>query len=741
MVPALTYAAESSAATALRRLDADPDVRHVFYNQTFSLPTVSPAPSLTEVARSRTTGTGAAGSRTQAGTTPADGRRIAAGGTSLRGYQWYLDRIGDDLVRPPRKDAPVVAVIDTGVDATHHDLAGQVVRCPVIPGLYCDVVDHDQVPMDTVGHGTHVASTIAAGADGSGIRGVSPTSTVLPVRIFDDRGRTDLMTIFQALDYVVQAKVRIPNLRVANMSFGGVLVKGSAEHRELNSRLAALRDAGVLAVAAAGNDSDLYLQAVPLVEGIEVVDMPAMGPGVLAVAATDQTDYRTYFSNYSTAIRINSCATYYEEDGYRQCAADNAYTTRTLRHVPVAAPGWQVLAAMLRGQHVEMAGTSMASPIVAGAAARVMSVYPRLTNPKVRQRIIRTGAPLGAEKGFPFATRRLDLRRALDVRATGFTGRVMDGVDGTPIAGATVTLSSGGRVVDTARTDASGFYTLRGATAGTSYTLAASRRDGPAYISNSRRAVAADGELRDPGDLSLAPLRTDGSYTFMAEWRNVATGIEEYRKESFIDFQADRPYPWPAGAAGMPLANIDPIFGVPYPGELADSVEFDRHNPGSLSGLPYGRHTSDGYVDLDPPRGHRHRQAPRDGQPALRRAVDRAGRIREVGGCRVPLQERQVVAPLGVSQGGCAGGRHARHGHERPDPRHVGAVRHQQPGGGPVPGGEPQRPAQRVRRLDPPQQRPAGGEGTGSGRLHLREARQHVGDDGTLLRLVRRRLR
>ncbi|MDQ3328822.1 MAG: S8 family serine peptidase, partial [Chloroflexota bacterium] len=530
---------------------------------------------------------------------------------SLRGYQHYLDRIGDNQTPAIPNTAPVVAVIDTGLDYTHPDIRSNYQACPAVPGLYCDLVAYDQDPMDMLGHGTHVASTIAANDDAMGIRGVSPNSKVLPVRIFDEAGFTDLMTIFQALDYTMQAKVQIPNLRVANMSWGGLVLAGSAEHQEYNNRLGALRRAGILPVASAGNDSSFAVQAYPMILGVEVAIVPAHSPGVLAVAATDQNDYRTFFSAYSTLIRVNNCAKKYDYgDGYYECAADNTYRDKTMTRVQVAAPGWQVLAATTGGQYVQYAGTSMASPIVAGAAARIMAKNSGLSVDQVQQRIIDTGRRLGTTKGFPITTNRLDLRRALGVGGTGFTGRVVDGVTGQPLDGATVTLRSSAGVVGTATTSVSGFYTIRRALRNVQYTLTAQKGSAPAYVTVSRSVTAESGQFRDPGDISLAPRRTDGAYTMMLEWRNVLTGVNEWELENtFIDYNANKRYPWPVKGSSMPFALMDSYFGVPHPEELNDSVEFFWANPGSMAAFPYGR-VDDWGVEASPHAGVVVRQLP-----------------------------------------------------------------------------------------------------------------------------------
>lgn len=608
------YSTPTGAASGLRTLDARSDVVRVFYNQKFALPPLRQGVSTQDIplraSAARYGGQSSRGFRPAA--RPGVSSIRSAGGP-LRPYQYYLDRIGDTLSPDPPANAPVVAVIDSGVDATHPDLAGRVMACPAALGN-CDLVEYDRYPTDTNGHGTHVASTIAAPDDGVGITGVSPTSAILPVRVLGPEGFTDLATLFQAIDYVTAA-ARMPgsNVRVANMSLGGYALAGSAEHQEFNIRLRELKQAGVLTVVAAGNDSGFLLQTYPLILGVELAAMPAMSPSVLAVAATDQNDYRTFFSDYSTPIRVNRCA---NRNEYGECRANNTYISRTYDFAPLAAPGWSVLAALPHGQYLAAAGTSMSSPIVAGSAARVMSRYPSYSNAQVVDRLEATAVPLGVTKGFPIATRRVDLGRALGVVATGFTGRVMDGVSGQPLSGATVRMrDSAGATVATATTTASGFYTLTGAVPGGSYTLLASKTSGQPYAGSSVGAVATGGRLTEPGDISLVPRRTDGAYTIVTDWRNVLTGIIEWEnQETFVDYDEEENtftrYPWPVKASTMPMALLDAYFGVPFPGEPSDSTEFAWYNPGSMSAWPYARLQGDWAFELAPHYGVVVRQLP-----------------------------------------------------------------------------------------------------------------------------------
>jgi hypothetical protein len=627
------YSSDTAGAGGLAALNANPDVVYAFYNKRIKLPGDQSQVDLTSGKAPRQLGTSAPATR-PAATRPASRteyeRRVAAAAASadpLRGFQYHLDRIGASAAGTPEASAPTVAVIDSGMDYTNPDLAANYQRCPEVPGLKCDLVGWDSDPFDTFFHGTMVAGTIAARADGAGTTGVSPNSKILPVRIFGDQGYTDLLTIFQALDYTANAKVQVPSLRVANMSFGGYFLAGEASLQEFNVRMANMKRAGILPVVSAGNDSDLDLQLFPLIYGRELRVLPAQSPYALAVAATDQNDYRTFFSNYNTPVLVNNCERFRtpEYEDFKICAPDNTYTKKEYRFAPVAAPGWEILAPAPHGQYLSYGGTSFSSPIVAGVAARIFAKYPGLTVQQAIFRVGATGAPLGIGKGFPRVTRRVDLQRALGFGRTGFTGRVVDGVSGQPLQGATVILRSGSTEVARAQTNGSGFYTVTGARGGETYTLTAAKSSGQRYIAKSITAVSQGGRLAEPGTLAVAPLRDDFAYTIMLEWKNVATGYYELYTQDIATWYGEdyfgKPYPVPVKAQTMPLSFLDAAFSVPFPNEPADSTTYSWYYPGVLNAFPYATVLHDSELDLSPHEGTIVRQLPPDQQP-FRYGVD-----------------------------------------------------------------------------------------------------------------------
>ena len=170
----------------------------------------------------------------------------------------------------------VVAIIDTGADFNHPDLAGNIAA-----GGH-DFVDNDDAPMDPNGHGTHVAGTIAAvGNNATGVTGVCWSGKLLILRAFDAFGVATLSDILSAMEYA-----RTNGANVINASYGG----GDFSQAE-SDEISSLNTTGILFIAAAGNEA-ANNDSTPSYPGS--YDLP----NIIAVAATDQTDGLAFFSNF-----------------------------------------------------------------------------------------------------------------------------------------------------------------------------------------------------------------------------------------------------------------------------------------------------------------------------------------------------------------------------------------------------------------------------------------------------------
>jgi subtilisin len=214
-----------------------------------------------------------------------------------------------------------VAVLDTGVDCGHEDLAGGCVYGPNFASVTQAFDDH--------GHGTHVAGTIGARANGVGTIGVAPESTIYAVKVLAANGSGALSWVAAGIDWAVQNDIDVVNMSLS----------ATATSQALTDAVAAAQAAGVLVVSAAGNSGCC-----------NTVGYPAKLSGSLAVGAVDANDVIASFS--STGPELD-----------------------------VVAPGVAIRAPVPTGTctlcdpsgYLLLSGTSMATPHVAGLGALLMS--------------------------------------------------------------------------------------------------------------------------------------------------------------------------------------------------------------------------------------------------------------------------------------------------------------------------------------------------------------------------------
>jgi subtilisin family serine protease len=251
-----------------------------------------------------------------------------------------------------------VAVVDSGINADHVDLTGQITGNQAeITGLPnvdddhngkiddyrgWDFVSNDNLPQDGNGHGTHVAGTIAAvGANGTGVVGVAPKAKVVPLRALGDNGSGYMSDVAAAFDYAGNLGIRIVNASI-----------GGPKSFTVENAIAAHPD--TLYVVAAGNstaNADTSSGAFPCA---------LKEANVLCVGATDNKDQIAYFSNYgATAVDL---------------FAPGVGIYSTYNDSPTG--------------YVYMDGTSMASPHVAGAAALALSINPTASTSFLRYSLL-----------------------------------------------------------------------------------------------------------------------------------------------------------------------------------------------------------------------------------------------------------------------------------------------------------------------------------------------------------------
>lgn len=301
---------------------------------------------------------------------------------------WGITKVGADQVwsvQPGSKDV-LVAVIDTGIDYTHQDLAYNIWRNPnsndtgVDPsgnGITGDVVGwdfihNDNLPFDDNEHGTHCAGVIGAvGSDGVGISGINQRVSIMAVKFLSAEGSGDTATAIASIDYAVSR-----GAKVLSNSWGG---RGDDSNGALKDSIDRAGQAGVLFIAAAGNDGTNNDRDFTFPASLNLDNM-------ISVAATDNKDGLAYFSN------------------------------KGANSVQVGAPGVDVYSTVPGNKYASMSGTSMACPHVAGEAALLWAQFPGASYQEIKQRIMETGDDLPALKNVTVTGKRINVANAMSRR-------------------------------------------------------------------------------------------------------------------------------------------------------------------------------------------------------------------------------------------------------------------------------------------------------------------------------------
>jgi len=232
--------------------------------------------------------------------------------------QWYLNKIHmpEAWALGFGQSSVVVAVLDSGVNPNIPDLQGRILK-----GY--DFVNNDNDPNDDNGHGTMVASIIAANANNIGGVGLNWKVQILPVKVADQNGMVDEEDLINGIYYAIDHGADI-----INMSLGGPEASSLEE-----DALWEAYNKGLVSVASAGNDSS------------STPNYPASYDTVMSVSALDQNDRLASFSNYGNWIDL-------------------------------AAPGVNILAVDKDDHYVLDDGTSFSAPMVTGIAAMIKSHHP-----------------------------------------------------------------------------------------------------------------------------------------------------------------------------------------------------------------------------------------------------------------------------------------------------------------------------------------------------------------------------
>lgn len=306
----------------------------------------------------------------------------------------------------------LVGVTDTGIDATHPDLAANMwTNSNEIPGNGLDddsngyvddshgwdFVNNDNDPMDDNRHGTHCAGTIGGvGDNGSGVAGVNWQVSLVGLKFLSGSGSGTTSDAVEATAYATSIGVTL-----TSNSWGG-----GGFSQALKDAIDAADAAGILFVAAAGNNSSNTDQVSNYPSGYDSAN-------IISVAATTRTEGLASFSNYG-AISVD-----------------------------VGAPGSSIYSTVPAAAYAVLNGTSMATPHVAGACALLKAHRPALTHSEIKSLILQSADPTAALAGKCLSGGRLNVYNALlasgDVTMSPGGGLLAQGDMGGPLAPASIT--------------------------------------------------------------------------------------------------------------------------------------------------------------------------------------------------------------------------------------------------------------------------------------------------------------
>lgn len=270
--------------------------------------------------------------------------------------QWAIEKVQAEKAwtRAGNKGSKnvIVAVIDTGVDYNHKNLASN-----MMAGY--DFARNNNDPMDKTsaqnpGHGTHCAGIIGAtGVVEDGTIGLSPEVTLMPLRFLTETGSGDLNNAIKAIDYAIEK-----GAKVISASWGASVPRSTAE--PLIEAIGRAEKAGVIFVVAAANDGKNN-------DKTEVYPTNAGNSNTIAVAASNSSDAKPSWSNYGRA------------------------------KVHVSAPGDTIMSTLPGNKYDNLSGTSMATPLVSGLVALVLAQDPSLKPLQVRSLLQLTGTKVAIE--------------------------------------------------------------------------------------------------------------------------------------------------------------------------------------------------------------------------------------------------------------------------------------------------------------------------------------------------------
>lgn len=343
----------------------------------------------------------------------------------LRPFQWGLDAVNAEAAWAMgyTGEGVIVAVMDTGIDSTHPDLQGKVIR-----RFDCRTkAEADPtINFDTQGHGTHCAGIIAAKNDGKGVVGLAYGAQLFDVRIFDPN-------FIGTVNYAIGVKWAVDNgAKVLSNSWGGgsysQVIKAAVDYALSH---------GAIHVNSAGNDY------------VEMWKRPASTAGVIAVAATNPFNKAAAFTTPAPWVSVAA-------PGVRVLSSIRSQTLQDGTGLPLLYDYWD--------------GTSMACPHVSALVALILQKYPNATAYQVKKLLEATAKDIEAPGfdpktgyGLIQADKALsaplppDNAGSLRIHVVSASSPALIG-DWWPLSYMDITLRKDGRIIAVAQTDIEGWY-------------------------------------------------------------------------------------------------------------------------------------------------------------------------------------------------------------------------------------------------------------------------------------------